>query len=175
MPALRGTPWTRKNDAMTKNGKSWLSGVPWIAMRHDLMTSPAWLLRPISLVRLIERLQIEHLEHAGTANGQLSVSFRQFQAFGISRRMIAPTIHLGEGLGLIRVNRSTVISGPLREPHSYQLTFIPAKDAKGPSDEWRKVSEERAESLVIGFKKATKLQPKVKQSKPGERQQDRAA
>ena len=72
-----------------------------------MIQSPSWRSRPVPLANILERLEIEHMRHAGTANGQLYVSYNQFVQFGISKRAINAALHLGEQLGLLEVMRVT--------------------------------------------------------------------
>ena len=63
-----------------------------VALEMDLLTSPAWRGQSIYCRRLLDRLMIEHLRHAGTENGKLQVSYRQFDEAGIPMRFIKATL-----------------------------------------------------------------------------------
>ena len=91
------------------------------------------------------------MRHGGKLNGELFVSHRQFTAAGISRRKITVTMTLGEELGLIEIVKPDDPIGDLRAAHSYRLTYLPAKGATAPTDEWKKVKEERAKALVAAY------------------------
>ena len=118
--------------------RAWLTC--FVGHRLEMLISAAWQEMPRPLARMIERLEIEHLRHGGFNNGQLYVSYGQFVQYGVSRRMIARTAALGEALGLIEVIRDPDrISGDLRAPNAYRLTFLPAAGKKAPTDEWRSV------------------------------------
>jgi hypothetical protein len=123
----------------------------WVPHRLELFRSPAWRQSPVPLRRLLERLEVEHMRHGGQLNGQLFVSYNQFEEANISRRKITATLKLGEALGLIRIVRPTEPSGDLRAPHSYRLTYLPAKGELQPTDEWKCITTERAEALIEAF------------------------
>ena len=121
---------------------------PFIQLRLELMVSPAWEARTIPLMRILERLAIEHMRHAGQRNGQLYVSYGQFVDAGVSRRAINPALALGEKLGLLKVIRPTGrIGGQLREPNAYHLTYLPSPDGR-VTDEWKKVTQQSAKAAV---------------------------
>ena len=137
---------------MSRRSRStWLAGVAWAPHRLDLVQSPAWRLAPVPLCRILGLLEIEHMRHGGKLNGELFVSHRQFTAAGISRRKITVTMTLGEELGLLDIVKPDQPIGDLRAAHSYRLTYIPAKGATSPTDEWKKVTEERAKALVAAY------------------------
>ena len=146
--------------------RSWLTS--WVPHRLELLVSPSWDLAPVPLRRMLDRLEIEHLRHGGMNNGELFVSFRQFQDAGISRRKIASTVALGADLGLLERIRPDDHKGDLRAPNAYRLTYVPAKGKAAPSDEWKKVTKERALSSVEDFHASERKQVK-------DRQQRRAA
>lgn len=129
----------------------WLGA--FIAHRLEMLQSPAWQKAPRPLAKLIERLEIEHLRHGGKNNGELYVSYAQFAAYGISKRVIFRTLQLGEDLGLIEVIRGEgIIRGDIRPENAYRLTFVPAKNRNSPTDEWKQISKERANELVAFYR-----------------------
>lgn len=81
--------------------QKWLT--TWVPHRLEMLVSPAWRARPIAVMRIIERLEEEHLRHGGTQNGKLYVSFLQFQNAGVSKRVIKPALECAAALGLIEV------------------------------------------------------------------------
>jgi hypothetical protein len=85
--------------------------------------------------RVIDRLLIEHMNHAGTMNGQLRVSHRQFIKCGVTKNMVAPAIRGLVERGLVRIT-PTESDGDIRGYYQYRLTFLPA-NSKEPTNEWR--------------------------------------
>lgn len=127
----------------------WLTSA-WIPHRLELRVSPSWSMAPVPLRRILERLENEHMRHGGQNNGALFVSFSQIVECGVSRRNIAPCLALGESLGLIEVIRPDSITGDIRAPNAYRLTYLPTKSV-APTDEWKAVSRQDAEACIRTF------------------------
>ena len=108
---------------------------PWAWLTRELLSSDAWQTLSINERRVIDRLLIEHMNHAGTMNGRLRVSHRQFIAWGVTKNAVAPAIHGLDRRGLARVT-SAETDGSIRGYYMYRLTFLPA-DYKAPTNEWR--------------------------------------
>jgi len=130
--------------------RGWMNedGGGWVAHRLSLLTSPAWQRRPRPLVKIMDRLEIEHLRHAGNENGNLCVSYDQFVAFGVSRKAIKPALELGEALGLLEIVRVENWEGSHRPPNLFRLCYLPAKGKKAPTDEWRSHSPGRVAEIM---------------------------
>jgi hypothetical protein len=125
----------------------------WIAHRLELVTSPAWRMRPKPLVNILDRLEIEHMREGGAENGNLAVSYDQFVAAGVSRKVIRAAETAGEALGLLVVTRSEVVSGNVRGANIYRLTYVPERGRRAPTDEWLDVTRDIAEEVFAGFQK----------------------
>ncbi|RWL47203.1 MAG: hypothetical protein EOR60_09570 [Mesorhizobium sp.] len=149
--------------------RAWLTA--WVPHRLELFISPPWRLAPVPLRRMLERLEIEHMRHGGMNNGQLFVSFGQFQAANISRRKIAATLELGSALGLVETIRTDQPAGDLRGPNSYRLTYVPAKGCTARTDEWKRIDEERATRLIEAFQNLERTEVATRKN----RQKKRAA
>ncbi|MBX3571073.1 MAG: hypothetical protein KF694_01850 [Mesorhizobium sp.] len=135
---------------MAKSKRSWLTA--FVPHRLELLLSPAWQRAPRPLRTILERLEIEHLRHGGQENGFLFVSYQQIVAAGVSRRSIKSACQLGEKLGLLEVVQDGELTGDLRPPNRYRLTYVPAKGAAAPTDEWKSITKERAMTIVAAFK-----------------------
>jgi hypothetical protein len=108
---------------------------PWVWLTRELMSTDAWQTLSINERRVIERPLIEHMNHAGTMNGQLRVSHRQFITWGVTKNMAAPAIHGLQARGLVRITPAES-NGDIRGYYQYRLTFLPA-DYSEPTNEWR--------------------------------------
>ncbi len=130
--------------------RSWLDDTDggWIPHRLKLLVSPAWRHRPIPLAKILERIEIEHMRHAGKENGHLIVSYDQLVEHGVSRRTIRGSIDLGVALGLLEVRQSGEWAGDVRTPNMYRLTYLPEKDRKAPTDEWEGIENAKALDLI---------------------------
>ncbi len=124
-----------------------------IPRRLEMLLSPSWQNAPRPLLRLIERLEIEHLRHGGQNNGELYVSYTQFVDYGVSKKSVRSTLKLGEDLGLLEVIREEgIVRGDIRPDNCYRLTYVPAKGKQNPSDEWKGLTDERAKALVETYR-----------------------
>lgn len=135
---------------MTASKRKWLTS--WIPHRLELLLSPAWRHAPRPLKNILERLEIEHLRHGGTRNGELYVAYQQIVEHGVSRRSIRAALALGQKLGLIEVFQEEESRRDIRPPNRFRLTYVPARGKSAPTDEWKGVSEDRARALVAAFK-----------------------
>jgi hypothetical protein len=108
---------------------------PWVWLTRELLSSEAWQTLSINERRVIDWLLIEQMNHAGTMNGQLRVSHRQFITWGVTKNKVAPAIHGLQARGLVRIT-SAESNGDIRGYYQYRLTFLPA-DYGEPTNEWR--------------------------------------
>jgi hypothetical protein len=118
----------------------------WIGHPRGLLESEAWRGRSIHAVRVLDRLELEHLLHAGKENGFLTVTHRQFVEWGLSNNNVRPAIDECVHRGLIRVtHQGSYAGGAIHNPSKYQLNylawkFIPAIGAPQymePTNEWK--------------------------------------
>ena len=100
------------------------------------------------LMRILERLEIEHVRHAGQENGHLYVSYSQFVEAGLSRKAIKENLEIGELLGLLEVIINDQWVGYIRQPNTYRLTYLPAKGRRAPTDEWLNVTSAQIQSIM---------------------------
>jgi hypothetical protein len=121
-------------------------GEPWVWLTRELLSSNAWQTLSINERRVIDRLLIEHMNHAGTMNGRLRVSHRQFITWGVTKNMVAPAIHGLQARGFVRITPADS-NGDIRGYYQYRLTFLPA-DYSEPTNEWRSF---RAPELALAM------------------------
>jgi hypothetical protein len=128
---------------------------PYITFWCELLASPAYQVLTLSARRVFDRIVIEHLNHAGTRNGRLIVTYDDFQESGIGRHETGPALRELEALGLIRfTRRGRGGNREFRISHMFQLTHwcvpILEMDEKGrstdkiaswrePTDEWSQI------------------------------------
>lgn len=124
-------------------------GMPWVPHTAELLKSVAWRTRSIHCARLIDRMEIEHMAHAGKENGYLLVTYNQLVEHGISRKFIRHAIEEAVERGLLVVVRQGAYRGGARScPNLYCLTylrskFIPPAGAPyyvEPTNDWRNFS-----------------------------------
>ena len=112
-----------------------MKGDNYIKRRLCLIESAAMAQLTLAAHRVLLRLEIELLKHAGKNNGALIVTYNDFVAFGIRRMSIAPAIRLLVEVGLIEVTDRGWRTAEHGRPAKYRLTYLPAY-GKPPTDEW---------------------------------------
>jgi hypothetical protein len=116
-----------------------------------LIQSPAWTARPPALVRILERLEIEHMRHASSYN-YLFVSYDQFILHGVSKKTIRRALKLGEDLGLLEISYvQGAHGGIIRPPNQYRLTYV-SRYNQAPPDNWRRVTPMTAKNALAAYK-----------------------
>jgi len=118
--------------------------------RPAMLRSPA--LRVLSLTgrRILDRLEIEHLNHGGKENGKLTVTFANLKKFGMANpNDIARGFRELRALGFIEVTRAgRAGNAEHRTPNLFRITYLPA-NGKAPTDEWRRIATvEEAERIA---------------------------
>ncbi len=118
-------------------------GEPWVWITRELLASPAWRHQSANTFRLISFLLIEHMNHAGTENGNLKATHEQLRAYGLGANSIRDAIEEAEFLGLIRFQRGGRWAGS-NQPSRFRLTFLADRNGNGPTNDWKQRSEEQA-------------------------------
>lgn len=115
-----------------------------------MMEAPAWGALTAPAKRIIERIMIEHMHHAGTMNGELIVTYDDFEKFGVSRKAVKTAIDIAKALGFIDVTFPGIPShGAARRPSQYALTWLPKIDGSDPTNRWKLIrTKEQAEQIV---------------------------
>ena len=115
---------------------------PWCWQPRELITSAAWRARSINTIRLIDALLLDHMNHAGTENGNLMATYDQLVTWGASRPCLNDAIAEAMFLGLIRVEPGGRWAGT-NEPSQYCLTWLyDDRDGTPATNEWKRVTEE---------------------------------
>src|SRR5262245_57742640 len=109
----RATPKDKAYYSSAKAARRALGDGGFVPHTAELLKSAAWRARSIYLVKLLDRLEIEHIAHAGKENGHLKVTYDQFVEHGISRRFVKHAIEEGEALGLLKVTERGAYMGPI--------------------------------------------------------------
>jgi hypothetical protein len=107
-------------------------GEPWVWLTRELLSSDAWRSLSINGRRFIDALLIEHMAHAGRANGQLKATHRQLYQMGIGQHHATRAICEAEELGLVDCHR-----GGMRVATTYTLTWLQPHDGAPASNRWR--------------------------------------
>ena len=71
--------------ARTSRRRRWSFGEAFVAHSLDLRRSPAWRALPNNARRVLDRLELEHMDHGDAENGSLQCSYSDFEAAGLHR------------------------------------------------------------------------------------------
>ena len=114
-----------------------------VPLNPDMLNSPARRVLTQAARMILDRLEVEHCNHAGKENGKLKCTFSDFIEYGVHRSAVAPAIRELEKLGFIRVSRGPAGNGEHRAPSVYRLTYLHAEIVGEPaSNEWRRIPDE---------------------------------
>lgn len=127
-------------------------GAAFIWHTHEMLTSEAWLAMGVNSRRVLERVEIEHMDHGGTENGRLIVTHKNFLDFGVNASEIHPAIQELVFLGFLRYVQGGRWGGSNR-PSKYRITWLPDKSEASATNEWRGVT---AEQIQVWKKERTK-------------------
>jgi hypothetical protein len=127
---------------MSKRQKAKAIDEPFIMLRLSMLVSPAFMVLSLAARRVLARIEIEHMQHGGQENGNLQVTYDQFEDYGIPRHSIGPAIRELEALGLIEITEhGRAGNREYRRPSKYRLTYCAAKGAMGNgTHEWRGIT-----------------------------------
>ena len=116
----------------------------WCWLTAELLNSVSWRSMSRNCQKLINRLLLEHCNNAGLVNGSLICTYHQLQEYGLTRNMIRPAIEEASFLGLVKHQRGEKIFAR-NHPNSYRLTFYGTRDAKDPTNEWKRITQEKVD------------------------------
>jgi hypothetical protein len=120
-----------KKPFMNGVGVVQLARRPFFWVPVSVLEDPAWFEMPINSRRIIERILIENSRHGcGKENGDLRVSYRQFEGLGVAPRFIKPALNDLVSRGLLDI-RGGQRQGKWHLPNFYRVTFLGAID--GPA------------------------------------------
>ena len=129
---------TTKRNNLLKKRNTPPSDQPWVWLPRDMLESDAWRSLSINARRAVERVMIEHMAHAGQENGNLPVTYNDFEKHGAQRRMIKLAIAEAAACGLIIVmQRGRPSRGTDRWPSKYALGWFPLLDGTSAPNRWK--------------------------------------
>jgi hypothetical protein len=126
--------------------------MPWIWLSREMLESEAWrAIKTLSAKRVLERIILEHMAHAGTENGNLTVTYADFIAYGVRKKSIPSAIAIVEGLGWIDITvQGKQAVEEDRYPSRYALTWLPQPARGKPAtNRWRQMTTRAAARAVV--------------------------
>lgn len=122
----------------------------WCWLSTDLLQSEAWRAMSPNTRRLIDRLLLEHAQHAGTMNGKLIATHEQLIKYGLSKNAIRSSIDEACSLGLLRFIQGGRYAHS-NQPNLFRLTWMGWIDQTGeirePTNDWKKLTQKRVQSI----------------------------
>lgn len=127
-------------------------GEPWCWFTKEMLSSEGFRSLSRMALQALFRLVFEHLEHAGTENGNLTVTYNDFVVWGIRRTSISDALRELERAGFVRVVVKGGLSyGEARVPSRYRLTWLPTSAGDPPTNEWKAFKLKKAPDTVSGL------------------------
>lgn len=160
-----GVSYERQKKAKPKGRRNALRA-PWIGHPLELLRSPAYRSLGINARRCLDRIEIEHLAHAGKENGNLIVTYDDFVAYGATRECVRAALQELEDAGLIEITQQGGLARGERHPNKYRLTFEPDRERSPRTDEWEKIT---AEQIVERAQSRRELESRRRSNKEGRR------
>lgn len=116
---------------------------PFFARERAMYESPAFIALPDYAMRLLLRIELEHLQHGGKENGRLKVTYSDFAKYGLRRSTVAQAIVAAEAAGFLeRTFRGRKSWGDAKgAPGEFRLTSMCVRtdtDLQPPTRDWEK-------------------------------------
>jgi hypothetical protein len=124
----------------------------WVWATQEMMESPAWhAINTLSARRVLDCIQREHMNHGGTENGNLIVTYADFIKHGVRKKSITSAIAVLEALGWIDITSpgKQAVEGE-RYPARYALTWLEQPSLGKPAtNRWRYITTPAAARAVV--------------------------
>jgi hypothetical protein len=116
-----------------------------------MLESEAWCSLSLTARRVLDRVMIEHMAHAGSENGNLVVTYDDFVRFGIRRNSLKSAITQTVTKGwLIITEKGRPSVGPDRWPTRYALGWLPRFDGTPALNRWKGWRKAQADVPICG-------------------------
>ena len=113
-----------------------------------MLTSDVFRSLRLADLRILQRLEVEHVSHGGKQNGDLRCAYADFVEYGERRASIPEGIRrLVRGGFLVVTEQGRQSYGDLRIPSRYRVTYLPTfADGRWvePTHEWRLFEKRKA-------------------------------
>lgn len=140
--------------------------MPWVWITREMLESPAWSAMSLGARRVLDRILLENMAHAGTHNGKLIVTYDDFVEYGLSsRRATAEAIRVLIALGFVE---QTVAGkrcyGGARVASQYAISWLPRCDGVAISSKWSDLTEDTAPGVAATARAAKRAanQPRIR-------------
>ena len=128
----------------------------YVAHRLAMLEHPAFHALSFVARRILDRIEIEHCHTGGNENGNLIVTYSDFERFGIRRKSVTAAIAELVAFGFLEVvERGRPSAMEYRTPSKYRLTYFHTA-TRGPTDEWARLSEDDARQIAAASRDVKK-------------------
>jgi hypothetical protein len=113
----------------------------WVPHMQSLIESAAFRTLSRGAHQFILRLEAEHCRHGGTANGNLTVTYKDCRDWGMDANAIGPAQREAVALGFVKMTeRGRAGNAEHRRAHRWGLTYIRPNHDRGPpaTDDWKR-------------------------------------
>lgn len=107
---------TKKHDKKCKE--------QYFQLARAVFESPALPVLSKSALVCLFRIMLEYLRHGGKDNGQLPITYKQFEEYGVHKDAIGPALCELEALGFIKIRRGRGGNAEFRHPSLFWITFL---------------------------------------------------
>jgi hypothetical protein len=128
----------------------------WVSYPRSMISSPAMRVLSLSAIRVMHRLEEEHMAHGGAENGCLIVTHDQFIEWGIHKDSVSPGIREAVALGFVKITQPGAAGNEgYRRAARYLLTYVNSTGRLQPSHEWKAIKTvEEAEAIAAAARRA---------------------
>jgi hypothetical protein len=126
----------------------------------EMKGSHAWRAMPLATRQVVDRIEIEHGLHGGQLNGQLPVTYDDFEKYGIRRRSIPFGIRAAVALGWIDItDKGHRGAADVRKAARYALTWVDRHDGAPRTNRWK-----RCKTMADAEVEVSRVRPKKRVS-----------
>ena len=161
MSPRRGRSEQRRMDRLNRPPP----GEPFLWFTREMMTSAAWRGMSEAAWWLLCRIGVEHMDHAGTENGNLPVTYDDFERYGVRRKSVKRAVQELVALGWIDVvSPGRAGQGIGRCPARYALTWLPTVDGAPGTNRWKAIKSREDAEAALKFARAKRAGPRSRQA-----------
>lgn len=102
--------------------------------------SPAWRGMSMNARRALERIELEQMAHAGTENGNLVVTHKDFIQHGVTHNRVADAINELAAFRLIQITQAGKAGTGTSHPNKFELTWFPLKGSFLCDEIWKRTT-----------------------------------
>jgi hypothetical protein len=133
-------------------------GEQFVVRTIRMLESPAYRALSLSAHRVLSRIEVELGHHGGTDNGNLPVTYGDFERYGVDRHSISAAIREAVALGFLEVTEpGRAGNAEFRSPNKFRLTFAYSSGVT-PTHEWQRIgTAEEAMACAKAARRSVKI------------------